>query len=149
MERMGNSKLLDANRIAQAIEYTRFPPVHDPDDSDTEEGLLVRAADLIGQLGDPNYLRKANALYYEFEEIGINQQLGYSSAADLIELYPQFYWNTVAVHIRPAIQYLNVTPSGRKWITALYSNVLCAERETDCNPPRSLAPEACQLVARR
>jgi len=148
MERLGNSKLLDPYRIAQAIEYTRFPPAHDPDDRDSEEGLLVRAADLIGQLGDPNYLRKANALYCEFEEIGINQQLGYSSAADLIELYPQFYWNTVAVHIRPAIRYLNVTPSGRKWITALYSNVLCAEREIEGNPPKSLKSEAPQLVAR-
>ena len=35
---------------------------------------LVRAADLIGQLGDPHYLRKANALYYEFEEIGMNRR---------------------------------------------------------------------------
>jgi len=39
----------------------------------------LRAADLIGQLGDPHYLRKANALYYEFEEIGLNRQLGYES----------------------------------------------------------------------
>ena len=31
----------------------------------------MQAADLIGQLGDPLYARKANALYYEFEEIGI------------------------------------------------------------------------------
>jgi hypothetical protein len=26
--------------------------------------LLVRAANLIGQLGDPHYLRKINALWY-------------------------------------------------------------------------------------
>ena len=57
-------ELLDAERIARAIEYTRFPATaHDTDDQDSEEGLLVRAADLIGQLGDPHYLRKANALY--------------------------------------------------------------------------------------
>jgi hypothetical protein len=29
--------------------------------------LLVRAADLIGQLGDPHCLPKTNALFYEFE----------------------------------------------------------------------------------
>ncbi len=34
--------------------------------------MLLRAADLIGQLGDPNCLRKANALFYEFEEIDLN-----------------------------------------------------------------------------
>jgi hypothetical protein len=52
---------------------------------------LLRAADLIGQLGDPHYLRKTNALFYEFEEIGLNRQLGYESPADLIDKYPQFY----------------------------------------------------------
>ena len=41
----------------------------------------MRAADLIGQLGDPHYLRKANALYYEFEEVGMNKQLGYASSS--------------------------------------------------------------------
>ena len=69
LDRFAKSKLLDATRIANAIESTRFPPgAHD---SGNEEGMLVRAADLIGQLGDPHYLRKANALYYEFEEVGM------------------------------------------------------------------------------
>ena len=45
----------------------------------------MRAADLIGQLGDPHYLRKANALYHEFEEVGMNRQLGYKSPADLTD----------------------------------------------------------------
>src|SRR6202000_1202692 len=53
-----------------------------------EEAALLRAADLIGQLGDPHYIRKANALYYEFEEAGLNRQLGYSSPADIVNLYP-------------------------------------------------------------
>jgi hypothetical protein len=129
MDRFGKSKLLDANRIARAIEYTRFPPSYEPDDTDNEEGLLMRAADLIGQLGDPHYLRKANALYYEFEEVGMNRQLGYTSPADLTKLYPQFYWKAVSAHIPTAIRYLNVTSSGRQWIASLYSNVFCAERE--------------------
>jgi hypothetical protein len=55
------SKFLDADGIARAIEYTRFLSSYQPDDS--EEGLLVGAGDLIGQLGDSHYLRKANALY--------------------------------------------------------------------------------------
>ncbi len=98
LDRVAESKLLDAERIARAIEFTRFPSPAGPDDQDNEEGLLVRAADLIGQLGDPHYLRKANALYYEFEEVGMNRQLGYTSPADLMDLYPQFYWQ----HISPA-----------------------------------------------
>jgi hypothetical protein len=98
------------------------------DDQGSEEGLLVRAANLIGQLGDPHYLRKANALFYEFEEIGMNKQLGYTSPADLTELYPQFYWKSISPHVQTAIKYLNVTSSGRQWVASLYSNVFRAER---------------------
>jgi hypothetical protein len=137
MDRLAKSKLVDAARIARAIEFTRFPPVQS-DDQDKEEGLLVRAADLIGQLGDPHYLRKANALFYEFEEVGMNRQLGYTSPADLTELYPQFFWNSISPHIQTAIRYLNVTSSGRQWIAGLYSNVFRAERDrTLCGPQRT------------
>ena len=70
-----------AARIARAIGFTRFPYSSPIDENEIdEEGSLLRAADLIGQLGDPHYLRKANALYYEFEEIGLNKQLGYEIA---------------------------------------------------------------------
>jgi hypothetical protein len=75
---------LDSARIARAIGFTRFPYASPTDENEDEQGIdeegsLLRGADLIGQLGDPHYLRKANALYYEFEEIGLNRQLGYES----------------------------------------------------------------------
>jgi hypothetical protein len=129
VERMATIDLLDTARIARAIESTRFPTAAMAPESGEEEGSLVRAADLIGQLGDPHYLRKANALYYEFEEVGMNKQLGYASPADLTVLYPQFYYNSVAPHVQTAIRYLNVTSSGRQWIASLYSNVFRAERD--------------------
>jgi hypothetical protein len=135
MDRMSATEFLDAERIARAIEFTRFPTTVEPDDEGNEEGTLVRAADLIGQLGDPHYLRKANALYYEFEEVGMNKQLGYTSPADLTNLYPQFYWNSVSPHIQKAIRYLNVTSSGRQWIASLYSNVFRAERDLSLSGP--------------
>jgi hypothetical protein len=87
----------------------------------------VQAADLIGQLGDPLYLKKANALFYEFEEIGLNRQLGYASPADLVERFPDFYWNSVSPHLDEAVSYLNVTAAGRQWIANLHSHVFCAE----------------------
>ncbi len=137
MDRLSKIKSLDASRVANAIEFTRFPPTHGADDGTSEEGMLVRAADLIGQLGDPHYLRKANALYYEFEEVGMNKQLGYASPADLTDLYPQFYWSSISTHIQSAIRYLNVTSSGRQWIANLYSNIFRAERELSlCGPQR-------------
>ena len=137
MDRLTNNKVIDATRIARAIEFTRFPPV-EADDQNKEEGLLVRAADLIGQLGDPHHLRKANALYYEFEEVGMNRQLGYTSPADLTASYPQFFWNSISPHIQTAIKYLNVTSRGRQWIAGLYSNVFRAERDLAlCGPQRT------------
>ena len=128
LDRLASEEELDGPRIARAIEHTRFPYSSLPEDPDIEEwAALLRAADLIGQMGDPHYLRKANALYYEFEEIGMNKQLGYDLPADLVDKYPQFYWNRVSPHIQAALRYLNVTSSGRQWINGLYSNVFRAE----------------------
>ncbi|HEX9324662.1 MAG TPA: metal-dependent phosphohydrolase, partial [Xanthobacteraceae bacterium] len=119
---------LDAERIARAINITRFPPDPAEQQDSEEEGWLVRAADLVGQLGDPHYLRKSNALFYEFEECGLNRQLGYTSPADIVEKYPQFFYNSIAPRIQTAIRYLNVTSSGRQWIANLYSNLFRAEQ---------------------
>jgi hypothetical protein len=136
-QRFHGSELLDAGRIARAVEGSRFPssmPV-EVEQLD-EEVALLRAADLIGQLGDPNYIRKANALYHEFEEAGLNRQLGYDSAADLVDRYPQFYWNSIAPFIQTAIGYLHVTSSGRQWIANLYSNIFRAERDIALSGPQ-------------
>jgi hypothetical protein len=128
MERLGKSPTLDAERITRAVELTRFPACRSADDvPEDREGRLVQAADLIGQLGDPLYLKKANALFYEFQEIGLNRQLGYASPADLVERYPDFYWNSVSPHLEEAVGYLNVTAAGRQWIANLHSHVFCAE----------------------
>ncbi|WP_298983151.1 metal-dependent phosphohydrolase [uncultured Roseibium sp.] len=129
-ERISGTGLLDPQRIADAVEGSRFPSKF-PDDNETlgEDATLVRAADFIGQLGDPHYIRKANALYFEFEEAGLNKQLGYDTPADLVLKYPQFYWNSVAPYIQKAIQYLKITASGRQWIANLYSNLFLAERD--------------------
>jgi hypothetical protein len=135
MERFAEVQSFDATRIANAIEFTRFPAPPGTRNIDSEEGMLVRAADLIGQLGDPHYLRKANALYYEFEEVGMNKQLGYASPSDLTDQYPKFYWSSISPHIQDAIRFLNVTSSGRQWVANLHNNVFCAERELSlCGP---------------
>ncbi len=126
-ERLGNSPTVNADRVVRAIEFTRFPVPARGDDAGDREPRLVQAADLIGQLGDPLYPRKANALFFEFEEIGANRQLGYSSPADLIEKYPAFFWNSVASHLGEATSYLNLTARGRQWIANLHHHVMCAE----------------------
>src|ERR1700755_317320 len=140
IDRLDSVEEVDADRIARAIEYTRFPYVdkqkEEIDDLNEEEGLLLRAADLIGQLGDPNYMRKSNALFHEFEEIGLTKSLAYATPADIVYKFPQFYWTNVAPQIQLAIRYLNATSSGRQWIANLYSNVFRAEREVNLARPQ-------------
>jgi hypothetical protein len=123
-ERFAGHPFIDAERVCTAIEHTRFPVPEDEDyaETDTEAGLL-RAADLIGQLADPFYPRKLNALFYEFEEIGCNARLGYASPADLADQYPRFFWSKVEPYIGDALGYLEVTVEGRQWIANLYCNV--------------------------
>jgi hypothetical protein len=91
----------------------------------------TRKRDLIGQLGDPNYMRKSNALFREFEEIGLNKTLGYGTPADIVSKFPN-----VAPQIQLAIRYLNVTLSGRQWIANLHSNVFRAERQVNLSGPQ-------------
>src|SRR5262249_60548365 len=92
-ERFRPVPFIDEEQVARGIELTRFPVPEDDDhaETDTDAGL-VRAADLIGQLGDPLYLRKMNALYHEFVDNELDERLGYNSPADMSDRYPQFYW---------------------------------------------------------
>ena len=129
-ERFGNKALsqLDTVSIETNIENTRFPVPQDEQHSVIGDfpGLL-RAADLIGQLADINYLRKTSALFNEFRETGMSDLLKYNSAADLRANYPQFFWQVVRPYIGDALRYLRVTQEGKQWIANLYANVFSTE----------------------
>ena len=130
MERFGNSLVsqVDAKTIASFIEMTRFPV---PDDAFYKETAsfagLVRAADFIGQLGDPDYLRKVPALFYEFEETGENTRIGYTSPGHMRQNFTKFYWMVVRPHIQDALHYLRMTQEGKQWIANLHSHVFDVE----------------------
>jgi hypothetical protein len=144
-KRFESHAMIDGERIAHAIELTRFPVPADNDyaATDTEAGL-VRAADLIGQLGDPLYPSKLNCLFHEFAEIGVNVKLGYASPADVAERYPRFFWSKVEPFVGDAIRHLELTMDGRRWVAQLYSNVFAIEhRRQHMGPqlPRSQMPD--------
>ena len=125
---MGMVAEIDAEVIASYIEITRFPVPDDDWYKDTEGYPgLVRAADFVGQLGDPNRPRKSPALFFEFEEIGKNEELGYKRPGDLHDSYAKFYWDVVSPYIQEALRYLRVTQEGKQWIANLYANVFGAE----------------------
>ena len=127
-ERFGNHALIDAERIKANIELTRFPvpAANDQGVTDDYPGL-IRASDLIGQLSDPRYLKKISALFYEFEETGVNKFLGYKNPGDLRLNYPKFYWQGVYPFIQDGLRYLSVTQEGKQIIANLYSNVFVVE----------------------
>lgn len=131
-ERASDVPYIDAERIAHSIELTRFPVPDSADHNrtDTEAGL-VRAADLIGQLGDPHYLRKTNHLYQEFRETGVAEELGYRTAADLADDYPRFFWGVANKYLKDAIRYLQLTQEGKQWVANLHSHVFEVEHKVN------------------
>ena len=127
-ERFEGHELIDTDIIRASLERTRFPV---PDESDAKSDStfadLVRAADLIGQLGDPRYLQKLHALYYEFEETGAATAMGFHSADDLRCNYPTFFWNCAYPYIKKALRYLDVTQTGKLIVANLYASVFRQE----------------------
>jgi hypothetical protein len=130
-ERFRDNAHLDVERIKKTIEPTRFPvPKGEDDQLSAGYPSLVRSADLIGQLGDPRYLTKIPALFYEFQETGVNEALGYHHPDDLRRIYPKFYWGCVSPFIQDGLRYLAVTQRGREMRASLYANVFMMEHET-------------------
>ncbi len=127
---------IDTDLIMSYIEMTRFPIPQDElyQQTDSFAGL-VRAADLIGQLGDPNYLRKLPALFHEVDEVDKVARFGSKSLDDLRRNYAGFYWNEINPYIQDALAYLRVTQDGKQWIANLHSHVFDIEHhnqiETD------------------
>jgi hypothetical protein len=129
-QRFSGRPFLDVDQICRNIDHTRFPVPRSGDSTETDDyPALVRAADLIGQLGDPRYLQKVPALFYEFHETGTTEILGVSNPQELRDNYPSFFWTGVRPYITDAIAYLKATSAGQRWVANLYSNVFEVEHE--------------------
>lgn len=143
MERASAMPRIDPIRVADAIELTRFPVPDDGDHDDTAgEPGLVRAADLIGQLADPGYPRKHNALFHEFRETGTAQKLGYETPADLADSYPVFFWACIKPFVGRAIELLEETQEGRATVAQLYAHVFAIEHELSPMGPQRVGRNA-------
>ena len=135
-EQFAGSNIVDAKRLSSAIDYTRFPVPDNPKfkDIDSEPGL-VRAADLIGQLADPLYPQKLTNLYYEMLETGAASALGYGSALDMVDAFPEFFRVLVEPLLGPAVHFLEQTPEGTEWAHRLQRLVaLSANGELQSGP---------------
>ena len=129
-ERFSQLDMLDVDRVVAGLELTRFP-VPDVGDARDTSGTagLVCAADLVGQMGDPNYMRKINRLFHEFEETGASKKMGFSSPADLAAGYSNFFFQAVGPYIGEGLNYLRMTQEGKQWIANLYAHIFAAEHD--------------------
>ena len=129
-ERFAKNRHIDVEMLCANIEYTRFPvPAENEAKAATDYPELLRASDLMGQLADPNYMRKISALFAEFSETGINGKLGYNSSASLRAAYPKFFWSVVTPYIGDALSNLQMTQEGKLWVANLYSHVFAEEHK--------------------
>ena len=127
-ERFDNFEFIDLDLVSDCIERTRFPvPSGEGYEKTDDLPGLARAADLIGQLGDPEYLHKIPALYFEFEELGINKGMGCSSPGELRRGYAHFFWGEVHKYVEEGVTLLQVTQEGKEWISRLHSHVFECE----------------------
>ena len=116
--------LLDLDEICESIEYTRFPAPEEPWYSQTASYPgLVRAAHYIGAVAEPDYMRKLNALYLEFEESGLNEKLGFRSAVEFREGYAELYEDMLSHMIVDACRYLGETREGNRWIANMNAHL--------------------------
>ena len=116
-ERFGKGTLIhvDTKEIEANIEHTRFPVPEDEEHTSTADYPgLVRAADLIGQMADVNYLRKTSALFAEFRETATAERLGFRTPDDLRTAYPAFFWKMVRPYIGDALRRSPPTTSMRR-----------------------------------
>ncbi|MDG2277304.1 MAG: hypothetical protein P8L31_05040 [Pseudomonadales bacterium] len=140
-ERFAHEELIDVDIVAECIEMTRFPVPAEPTHNATETlPGLVRAADLVGQMADPQYLQKLSRLFAEFVEIGEARRLNFKHAGDLRTNFPEFFYNQVHPYIGSGIDYLKRTQDGQQWIANLYHHLHVNSPDQKAHP-RFRAPE--------
>jgi hypothetical protein len=122
--------LLEPDELAAAIDYCRFPPPRDRNhDTGSWPGLL-RAAQFIGIIADPNFLRKLKPLYLELAESGVAATLGFDHPEDLRAGYTSLFWTQIHELTRDGVDLLRYTNGGRQWLANMYAQLLSEERET-------------------
>lgn len=139
-ERFAGDPNIDVSTVTSYIEMTRFPVPEDRHYQRVDSfAALVRAADLIGQMGDPLYPQKLSRLFSEFVETGEAERLRYANPAELREGFPDFFYSQVYPYITEGLRFLRKTQEGQQWIANLFHHVHALEGESDQELPVSEA----------
>ena len=65
----------------------------------------------------------------------MNEELGYESAVDLMEQFPDFFWSRVHPLIGPALGHLEQTMEGKQWVAQLYNHVFQVDHRSSMLGP--------------
>jgi hypothetical protein len=123
-QRYGHIKSLNMTAIMEMIEYTRFEgPALKANKQTASFAGLVRAADLIGQMASPNYIKKMWHLYQEFKETGSLEKQPFDNVYDMRKFYPDFYNKVAKPLVTEAVDLLEMTMEGRTIVASLYYNL--------------------------
>ena len=126
--RFAGHPVLDADAMAEAIAATA-QPVDARQVPQAGWPALLRAAQILGMVADPNFPLKLKALFLEIQENGQHELLGYKDPGDLARRYPTLFWSVFAPHLGLATRYLNETGDGRQWLANMNAHLLAAERQ--------------------
>lgn len=135
--------LIDAERLAANVEYSRFPPPTDRNRETCNEPGLLRAAHIIGAVADPDFMLKMKPLFIELQEAGIAGMLGFDTAAAMKRGYATLFWTVLHPLIGEGMNLLTYTAEGRVWLANLHAHVLRAERPTEAPARPMVAAAAC------
>lgn len=130
--RFGHLDFIDPDAVSEMIEYTRFDgeALRSNRETGTFPGL-VRAADLIGQMASPQYLKKMWHLYHEFEETGALSDQPFDTVDGMRRFYPDFYDKVAGPLVQDAIHLLEMTMEGRMIVASLYYNLYHTMKHPD------------------
>jgi hypothetical protein len=146
-ERFAGDPTIDVSTVSGYIEMTRFPVPAEAHYQRTDTfAALVRAADLIGQMGDPLYPQKLSRLYTEFVETGEAERLGYANPSELREDFPEFFYEQVYPYIGEGLRFLKKTQEGQQWIANLFHHVHELQGDSEADRPEAFGPHPASIT---
>lgn len=125
--RFADHAVLDAERLAEAIAATSLPIASRVAVPSPGWPGLLRGAQVLGMVADPNFLLKLNALFLELKEVGEHEILGYPDAVAMRSFYPSLFHTVLAPHSARAVLCLRETENGRQWLANMNAHLLTEE----------------------
>src|SRR5258706_2823108 len=123
-----NDAVIDWNRLAANIEYSRCPPLPDRNRETTTYPGLPLMAHCIGSIADPDFKLKTKPLLVELEESGMTKILGYSNIAECLTGFNDLFWLSMYPLVADGLKLLDLTGEGREFAAHLHSQLLDDKR---------------------